>query len=96
MWLLADNSIITDGDLVQRTGFYGQFSVLMFITNAWYVIFGLTFSAIFAIRGHNMHDEDNARGQDASGEAKNYRQLEGQSPTYTRPSITTTPAPALV
>jgi len=96
MWLLADNSIITDGDLVQRTGFYGQFSVLMFITNAWYVIFGLTFSAIFAIRGHNMHDDAGVRGQDAGGDAKNYRQLEGQSPTYTRPSITTTPAPALV
>ena len=56
MWMLADGSIITDGEYVQQTGFYGQFSVLMFITNAWYVIFGIIFAVIFSIRGHNMHD----------------------------------------
>lgn len=41
MWWLADGSIVTDTDYVQQTGFYGQFSVLMFLTNAAYVLFGL-------------------------------------------------------
>jgi hypothetical protein len=56
--MLADGSIITDGEYVQKTGFYGQFPVLMFITNAWYVIFGIIFAVIFSIRGYNMHDPD--------------------------------------
>mmetsp|Transcript_22003 Transcript_22003/g.24600 ORF Transcript_22003/g.24600 Transcript_22003/m.24600 type:complete len:314 (-) Transcript_22003:136-1077(-) len=99
MWLLADQSIITDGENVQRTGFYGQFSVLMFITNAWYVIFGLTFSAIFCIRGHMMHDETDATEGNALGkhrqptdvgDGKSYRPLADHSPTTTRPSITST------
>merc|ERR1712238_370024 len=81
MWLLADQSIITDGDMVQRTGFYGQFSVLMFITNAWYVIFGLTFAAVFCIRGHMMHDEqdspDTKNMQPTGSDGKSYRQLAG-------------------
>lgn len=85
MWLLADASIITDGDYVQRTGFYGQFSVLMFITNAWYLIFGIIFSAIFVIRGHHMHSEIEAHKQDADGQ--NYKQLEGDSPQPKRETI---------
>lgn len=55
LWMLADGSIITDGEYIEKVGFYGQFPVLMFMTNAWYFVFGIVFAAIFAIRGHSMH-----------------------------------------
>jgi len=80
MWMLADGSIITDGDDIQNVGFYGQFPVLMFITNGWYVIFGIVFSAIFAIRGHNMHDTSQSQQKQQDGNAQNYKALEGDSP----------------
>lgn len=93
MWLLADGSIVTDGEYVQRTGFYGQFAVLMFITNAWYVVFGLIFSAIFAIRGHNMHDdnEPGMKQRQVDVNAQSYRPLGGDSPTPRRVPITAPP-----
>jgi len=93
MWLLADGSIVTDGEYVQRTGFYGQFAVLMFITNAWYVVFGLIFSAIFAIRGHNMHDDNEAgmKQRQVDVNAQSYRPLGGDSPTPRRVPITAPP-----
>jgi hypothetical protein len=56
MWMLADGSIITDGEYVQQTGFYGQFPVLMFITNAWYVAFGMIFTIILVLRAQAMHE----------------------------------------
>lgn len=56
MWMLADGSIITDGEYVQQIGFYGQFPVLMFITNAWYVAFGIIFTVVLSLRGHAMHE----------------------------------------
>lgn len=89
MWLLADGSIVVDGDYVQRTGFYGQFSVLMFITNAWYVIFGLIFSAIFAIRGHSMHSVDDSKQKETQidANAQSYKPLGGDSPTTKRPVL---------
>jgi len=80
MWMLADGSIVTDGEFVQKTGFYGQFAVLMFITNAWYVIFGIVFGAIFAIRGHHMHDESPSKQKQQDANAESYRPLEGESP----------------
>jgi hypothetical protein len=91
LWMLADGSIITDGEYVQNLGFYGQFPVLMFITNAWYVIFGIVFSAIFAIRGHYMHNTSQSKDKDAS--AENYKALEGDSPA---PTPDRTNAPRLV
>lgn len=81
MWMLADGSIITDGEYIQQIGFYGQFPVLMFITNAWYVIFGIVFSVIFSIRGHSMHETPKKeKEQDA---ASDYKVLSGDSPTST-------------
>jgi len=74
MWMLADGSIITDGDYIQQVGFYGQFPVLMFMTNAWYVIFGIVFSAIFAIRGHSMHDTPEK--ETVQDTASNYKVLD--------------------
>jgi len=89
MWMLADGSIVTDGEYVQRTGFYGQFSVLMFITNAWYIVFGIIFSAIFAIRGHRMHEEKQPSKKQKLQEdsAQSYQPLEGDSPTQKREPI---------
>jgi hypothetical protein len=56
MWMLADGTIITDGEYVQEIGFYGQFPVLMFITNAWYVAFGIIFTFVLSLRGCAMHE----------------------------------------
>jgi len=78
MWMLADGSIYTDGEYVEKMGFYGQFPVLMFITNAWYVIFGIVFSIIFGIRGHSMHEPKAAprkQNQEAEGQSTDYRAL---------------------
>merc|ERR1711865_11121 len=58
MWMIADGSIVTDGEHVRRWGFYGQFSVLMFITNFWYLLFGIVFTIVFVLRGRQMHNED--------------------------------------
>jgi hypothetical protein len=47
--LLLGNFIEGRGGM-ELERFYGQFSVLMFMTNAWYVVHGLVFSFIFAIQ----------------------------------------------
>jgi len=77
MWMLADGSIVTDGEYVQKTGFYGQFAVLMFITNAWYVIFGIVFSVMFVIRGYFMQTKpDETKPEEQDGAAQSYKALE--------------------
>jgi hypothetical protein len=58
MWLMADGSIVTDGQEVKRTGFYGQMSVLVFMSNFWYFIHGLAFVLIFWIRSKVVSDEE--------------------------------------
>jgi hypothetical protein len=55
MWMLADGSIVTYGRALETSGFYGQFSVLMFITNAWYTLFGVVFSVVFVLRSRLEH-----------------------------------------
>ena len=55
MWMLADGSIVTDGETVRQYGFYGQFPVLMFMTNFWYIVFGLIFTVVLVLRGRYMH-----------------------------------------
>merc|ERR1711865_482253 len=57
MWMLADGSIYTDGEYVQRRGFYGQLSVLAFMANAWYVAFGLIFLMVFGLKARRMNKE---------------------------------------
>jgi len=57
MWMLADGSIYVDGDYVQRRGFYGQFSVLIFMCNAWYVLFGVIFLVVFGLKARRMNKE---------------------------------------
>mmetsp|Transcript_838 Transcript_838/g.1779 ORF Transcript_838/g.1779 Transcript_838/m.1779 type:complete len:303 (+) Transcript_838:121-1029(+) len=99
MWMLADGSIITDGENIQEVGFYGQFAVLMFMTNAWYVIFGIVFGILFAIRGHYMHREGPSKEKQLDASAENYKPLEGESPPTipsTTPSGTPSGKPTLV
>jgi hypothetical protein len=82
MWMLADGSVITDGAYVQNfDGFFGQFAVLMFITNAWYAIFGIVFSALFAYRSYKMHSPEE-KVEEAS---ESYKVLDGDSPPSTPP-----------
>jgi hypothetical protein len=76
MWMLADGSIITDGEYVQQSGFYGQFAVLMFITNFWYVLFGVIFSILFALRGHRMQSEKKKQLQAQDDANTSYKALE--------------------
>jgi len=85
MWMLADGTIITDGQYIQDIGFYGQFPVLMFITNAWYVIFGIVFTALFAIRSHYMHSEKPAE-----------KEIEASEESYKAMDTPPTDAPPLV
>ncbi|VEU43978.1 unnamed protein product [Pseudo-nitzschia multistriata] len=77
MWWLADGSIATESDYVQKVGFYGQFSVLMFMTNAWYVLFGVVFLAVFACvaRRDTLREEKKAAGEQEEGaeEASRYQ-----------------------
>jgi hypothetical protein len=67
MWLLADGSIVTDGDAVENIGFYGQFAVLMFMTNFWYFLFGLGFGIFLGLRAMAKAADlldDEPRGQE--------------------------------
>lgn len=57
MWLMADGSIATDGEEVLRSGFYGQMSVLIFMTNFWYFFHGLVFAIVFWIRGAMLDEQ---------------------------------------
>lgn len=80
MWMLADGSIYTDGDYVQRDGFYGQFPVLMFMTNAWYVFFGLIFLVVFGFRARRMNKEVTAPTKQIQQEQHDtYKTLEAGS-----------------
>mmetsp|Transcript_85561 Transcript_85561/g.173588 ORF Transcript_85561/g.173588 Transcript_85561/m.173588 type:complete len:298 (-) Transcript_85561:216-1109(-) len=57
MWLMADGSIVSDGQSVKRTGFYGQMSVLIFMTNFWYFLHGLFFLVLFWLRSSCLEDQ---------------------------------------
>ena len=108
MWMLADGSIYTDGEYVQRRGFYGQLSVLAFMANAWYVAFGLIFMLVFGLKARRMNKEAEDKIQsDAQLQLQQpqhheqgtaYKTLEGgeriqqQQPTYTRTTATDAPA----
>merc|ERR1712238_298311 len=109
MWMLADGSIYTDGEYVQRRGFYGQLSVLAFMANAWYVAFGLIFLMVFGLKARRMNKEAEDKIQsDAQMQlqqpqhqhengATAYKSLEGGERTQQQqpqPTYTTTSATA--
>lgn len=58
MWLMSDGSIVTDGDQVKRTGFYGQISVLIFMSNFWYFLHGLAFVVVFWLRASILAEQE--------------------------------------
>jgi hypothetical protein len=64
MWLMADGSIITDGQQVKRTGFYGQMSVLIFMSNFWYFLHGLVFVLVFWIRASCLAEQRQQEKED--------------------------------
>lgn len=86
MWWLADGSIVTDTEYVQQTGFYGQFAVLMFITNAWYVLFGIVYTGVFLFRKKVM-DEESEKEERREKLQKEYE----QDATYQAPTASTEP-----
>lgn len=57
MWLMADGGIVTDGEQVKRSGFYGQISVLIFMSNFWYFLHGLAFVVVFWLRASFLAQE---------------------------------------
>jgi len=64
MWLMADGSIITEGQQVYRTGFYGQISVLIFMSNFWYFLHGLAFVIVFWLRASCLAEERQRKEED--------------------------------
>ena len=49
MFLLSDGSIVTEERILELSGFYGQFAVLIFMASAWYAVFGLLFALFFLV-----------------------------------------------
>merc|ERR1711865_855142 len=82
MWMLADGSIYTDGEYVQRRGFYGQLSVLAFMANAWYVFFGVIFLVVFGVKARRMNKE-------AEDKIQNEAQMQLQQPQHQHENGTT-------
>lgn len=76
MWLMADGSIVTDGQQVKRTGFYGQMSVLIFMANFWYFLHGLAFVLVFWIRSTILADQE---------QREKLAKIEGSSSSYDAP-----------
>ena len=66
MFMVAQSIGSDDRDL-ERGGFYGQFTVLMFMTNFWYTLFGVVFS--FALWARNFQDMGEKREIEAAAEA---------------------------
>jgi hypothetical protein len=86
MWWLADGSIITDSEYVQATGFYGQFPVLMFITNAAYVLFGIVHTGLLAWYGEYKKEEAEAAAKEE--EPKEHPTFYGDMKTPKKVSVT--------
>merc|ERR1712238_612565 len=78
MWMMGDGSIYIDGDYVQRRGFYGQFSVLVFMCNAWYVLFGVIFLVAFGLKARRMNKE----AQDKINSDQQMQLQQPQQPLY--------------
>ncbi len=74
MWLMADGSIVTDGETVKRMGFYGQISVLIFMTNFWYFLHGMAFVVVFWLRAQLvMDDEEEIKEESAKDVDDSYK-----------------------
>jgi len=67
MWLMADGSIVTEGQRAKRSGFYGQISVLIFMSNFWYFLHGLAFILVFWIRASCLEEHMERRKEAKQG-----------------------------
>jgi hypothetical protein len=68
LFMLAEGSIVTDAEYIQDIGgFYGQFSVLMFITDVWYILFCTAFAVVFGMRMYSMHKKTQKEALEADG-----------------------------
>lgn len=70
MWMLANGAILTGGRQIEENGgFYTQFSVLMFMTDFWYTLWGLIFTIVFATKSfqHRVDGLENSSNNGGSG-----------------------------
>lgn len=72
MWLMADGSIATEGQVVKRMGFYGQMSVLIFMTNFWYFVHGLAFVIVFWLRSSCVTDRPKVEKEETKAQDGSY------------------------
>lgn len=90
MWMLANGSISVEGrEIEELGGFSNQFSVMMFLSNFWYTVWGLLFCVAIGIRIYRTPKADadfrNSSSANAArpGDSTNYL-------PYCEPSITVT------
>jgi hypothetical protein len=81
MWLMADGSIVTDGQRVKRYGFYGQMSVLIFMSNFWYLLHGFAFALVFWIRKVAM-DQELAKSKESAQKLAEHEESVGVAARY--------------
>mmetsp|Transcript_3699 Transcript_3699/g.10484 ORF Transcript_3699/g.10484 Transcript_3699/m.10484 type:complete len:305 (-) Transcript_3699:1474-2388(-) len=82
MWLMADGSIVTDGQQVKRTGFYGQLSVLIFMTNFWYFLHGLAFLVVFWIRSSCLAEQEARKEENKTVQASTGEEYKAPATTH--------------
>ena len=96
MWLLANGSISVEGrEIEELGGFYNQFSVMMFLSNFWYTIWGTVFCIVIAARLFRTRNMNSTNGRAASGNSRNkdISPMPGDSMNYlpySEPSVTVT------
>jgi hypothetical protein len=85
MWLLGNGSIYTEGrELEAVGGFYNQFSVLLFMTEFWYLLWSLCFCVALAVRIFRKAGKERANEEtQRPGDSLDYL-------PYTEPSVTIT------
>lgn len=96
MWMLANGAIAVDGRGLEMSGFYGQFSVLMFMTDFWYTMFGIIFMVYFF--KFPITDDAASSSATAAAAAKSPEQemtstSSTNKDTYTAPTLETEPEP---
>jgi hypothetical protein len=82
MLLLAQGVIYGEGRELEVSGFYGQFSVLMFMTYFWYALFGAIAALIFGIRHWALERQSN-KGHDGDNDERE----ENAYQSYTAPEV---------
>ncbi|CAB9527644.1 expressed unknown protein [Seminavis robusta] len=84
MWLVANGSIYTDGrEMEEVGGFYNQFSVLLFVTNFWYLMWSICFCIALGVRIFRKAGEEVINETKKPGDSMNYL-------PYSEPSVTAT------